>query len=110
MAKLSDPNVVTVYDASEAAGELHVAMELIADCISSLRPAVIAAAADRDSAESPAHRAATAPTWVPACASLRLHLLAATGRHRGLPARPGADRDSAESPARRTATVSRAPH
>ena len=32
MAKLSDPNVVAVYDASEAASELYIAMELIAGC------------------------------------------------------------------------------
>jgi tetratricopeptide (TPR) repeat protein len=32
MAKLSDPNVVAVYDASESAGELYIAMELIAGC------------------------------------------------------------------------------
>jgi tetratricopeptide (TPR) repeat protein/predicted Ser/Thr protein kinase len=32
MAKLSDPNVVAVYDALEAEGELFIAMELIAGC------------------------------------------------------------------------------
>lgn len=32
MAKLSDPNVVAVYDASEASGELYIAMELVAGC------------------------------------------------------------------------------
>jgi tetratricopeptide (TPR) repeat protein len=29
MAKLSDPNVVAVYDASEASGQLYIAMELV---------------------------------------------------------------------------------
>jgi eukaryotic-like serine/threonine-protein kinase len=32
MARLSDPNVVAIYDASESAGELYIAMELVAGC------------------------------------------------------------------------------